>query len=132
MKVRKLRFWKHADAGWFRDLDLACFPRDEPFLNGLGYHWWVCEHGVEVVGYAGLHEDGRDVHLCRAGVMPEWRQMGIHRLLVEARVRWARRRGFKTVRTYAALDNPRCWRNLRAGGFRSRRGSEYLLLWRDL
>lgn len=118
--TKKLRFWKHADAGWFRDLDYKCFPTDEPFLNGENYHWWVVDDGDGIVGYAGLYVDGDTVQFCRAGVLPNYRRFGYHRVLIEARLRWARKHGFLVAKTYARLDNPRSVHNLKAAGFKHR------------
>lgn len=123
MSVAKLRHWKHADQGWFRDLDYHCFPTDEPFLNGENYHWWVVGQkpgGGRAIAYAGLYVDGDSVQFCRAGVLPAFRNQGHHRALIQARLRWARRRGYKVARTYAHLDNPRSMNNLRKAGFRQR------------
>lgn len=128
LSIEKLRHWKKADAGWFRDMDNACFPApNETFLNGANYHWWLAWYGGDdMVGYAGLYVDGDNAHFCRAGILPDWRGGNWQRDLIRTRLTWCRRRGIKTVRTYTNLTNYASQKNLEAEGFRHRLSRDHL------
>jgi len=121
-RVCKLRKWKQADQGWFRDLDYKCFPIDETFFNSTNYHWWIVYADAAVVGYAGLYVDKKGcAHLTRAGVLPEFRGSGLQKALIKARIRWCKRRKVRLVRTYTSCDNHASRANLEACGFRGRK-----------
>lgn len=134
--VRKLRRWKQADAGWFRDMDNVCFPEDTSFHNDDDYHWWVAYRSDGVpVAYAGMRVQawrddptpgaGREivrVKFTRCGVLPGHRGLGLQRKLIRARLEWCRRRAVSsgahiTVDTYTSVDNEHSQRNLEACGF---------------
>ncbi len=132
VKVRKLRRWKHADAGPLRDMDARCFPTDTSFWNDQRYHWWVASvqdkrtfNSRTHAAYAGLKIDKNGVaHLTRCGVLPEFRGMGLQRRLLESRIRWCYRRGVKVIKTYTSHDNAPSIRNLKECGFKSRRSRD--------
>lgn len=129
VSVRKLRHWKEADAGWFRDLDNQCFPKDTSFYNTEDYHWWVVYEGDNPVAYAGAMVKSRTgddkqivrVDFTRCGVLPGHRGRGYQTRLIRARIAWCRRVKARRIETYTSLDNTQSRNNLLAAGFRSRR-----------
>lgn len=134
LSTKKLAHWKHADQGWVRDLDNACFPSpDLSFENNDEYHWWVVFSGREAVGYAAVRvRKGRMSEFTRCGVLPEHRGKGIQRLLIKARLTWCKRRGIKKVRTYAAPENQHSNANLIAAGFRARRTKTWVYFTKEI
>lgn len=126
MRIRKLRNWKEADADWLKELDSECFLKtDEPLLNGPKYHWWVLEGDKQIIGYAGLYEEGDCVRFCRAGIRARYRGLRLQRLLIKARLAWARKRGFRRARTYTDHINTASTTNLIHCGFECRRLKAY-------
>jgi GNAT superfamily N-acetyltransferase len=85
-----------------------------------GAEWWVAERSGVLVGFGGakLWEPDNMVFLCRAGVAPEARGLGIQKRLIGVRVRWARRIGAKGCYTYT-IDNPPSQNSLIAAGFKT-------------
>lgn len=103
-------------------LDFALFGARYP---QAGADWWIAEHDGAVVGFAGakLWEPDGLVYLCRAGVAPEARGLGLQKRLIQARVRWARRIGARGCYTYT-IDNPPSQNSLISCGFKTFRPSE--------
>lgn len=136
MSIRKLRHWKQADAGWFREMDNICFPTDISFYNTQNYHWWVIRDGNKPVAYAALRVekkgDHRIAHFTRCGVLPEARGRGYQAKLIQARLSWCRRQNIRLVKTYTSHDNVKSANNLRAAGFRSRRTKGWLKFRKEL
>lgn len=136
MSIRKLRRWKQADAGWFREMDNICFPSDISFYNTSNYHWWVIRDGSKPVAYAALRVEGkgdhRVAHFTRCGVLPDARGRGYQAKLIQARLSWCKRQGIKMVKTYTSHDNEKSANNLRAAGFRCRRTKEWLKFRKEL
>lgn len=142
-KVKKLRHWKQADAGWLRDMDNECFPKDKSFFNDENYHWWTVDDGG-ICAYAGLRiekKGGRKIaHLTRCGVLPGCRGLGFQRRLIHARLKWCRQKGIQVVRTYTSGPkhpggpNPRSTANLKETGFRSRTSADgkWITFWLNL
>lgn len=130
---QKLRRWKQADVGWFRDMDYRCFPTDTPFWNDKTYHWWVVYEGTVPVAYAALStEPNSVVRFTRCGVLPEHRGRGYQRILIKARITWCRRNGIKLIKTYTDPVNTKSTQNLKAAGFRSRRSGKWINFRKDL
>lgn len=121
-RISKLRFWKHADGGMIRDLDIQCFPApDVSFSNGPNYHWWVLDNGQGFVAFAGVYVGANGVaRFTRAGTLPAFRGRGYQKALIRARIQWCRRRGIKTIKTYTSLDNKISAANLKSFGFKGR------------
>ena len=102
-------------------LDEATFPGEPLGERSLRLStWWIATIEGEPVGHAGCRvvDDGVSVYLNRAGVLSAARGHGIQRALIQARLRWGRRRGIKYFVTYTSLDNPRSANNLIQCGFR--------------
>lgn len=131
-KIKKLRHWKQADRGWFRELDCQCFPApDQSFYNDSSCHWWVVYDGKTPVGFAGVYwNKSGPAHLTRAGVLPACRGHGLQRKLIAVRLRWCRRQAVPRVKTYSWKHNHPSNHNLQVMGFTPRAGlgsrSEYI------
>lgn len=143
MTISKLRHWKEADAGWFRDLDNLCFPDDPSFLNDHFYHWWIVRDPTgRAVAYAGLsvrswrgqgkRERIYRVEFARCGVVGDCRGHGIQKKLIAARLRWCRQKKVSVVQTYTDPDNIYSQRNLKAAGFTARRRNGWTTFRKEL
>jgi len=99
-------------------LDRICLPGDEP-VETDGRVWWVAERDGIPVGYAGVRPlpDQRLAYLCRAGVVPWARGLGIQRQLIKARLRWCKRAGLDPI-SDTSPENVHSANNLIACGFR--------------
>lgn len=94
-------------ADFIRKTDKAVFhPQDVKVVleNGI---WWVAYDGKKSVGYGGMRWlNGRVVEFVRAGVVPGYRGRGIHKKLIQARIRYAARMGATSVVTYTVRNLP--------------------------
>ncbi len=74
-----------------------------------GRIWWLAYVEGKIAGFAGLKvfQEGSRMggYLCRAGVLKEYRGMGIQRALIDCRDREGRRLGLTMNITYTARDN---------------------------
>lgn len=80
-------------------LDKECLPGCQWYP---GEYWWGAWCDGELVGYAGLaaSRQFRDCgYLCRAGVLPAYRGLGLHRRLIAVRLRHAAKLGWHAVVT---------------------------------
>jgi GNAT superfamily N-acetyltransferase len=106
---------------------------DEHFFPGVPYpikgsYWWIAFDDDKPIGYAGLDPTRfkNKCFLCRAGVVAQYRGTGIHKRLIKARERMARKIGIKRVVTYTSHDNiPSCNSLIKRGYIRYRPGAEY-------
>lgn len=87
------------------ELDRRTLPNDCAVDLG-GSYWWLAEMDGKVVGFAGLRVlNGSTGFLCRAGVLTEARGKGIHKRMISARVRHARRITLTSLVTYTVQWN---------------------------
>ena len=117
----KLRIRQTKDVNAVHSLDSTVFSyKDHHPVNTDEGVWWIVYDGKTPVAYAGaifLKEKNR-VYLCRAGVLPEYRGLGLQRQLIRKRLAWAKSCGVSTVITYTDLDNVFSSNNLIACGFK--------------
>lgn len=118
----KLRIRQTKDVNVVHALDSAVFNYKEHHAVNTadGSVWWIAYDGKTPVAYAGavhLKDKGR-VYLCRAGVLPAYRGLGLQRLLIRKRLTWAKTCGVSTVITYTDLDNVYSSNNLIDCGFK--------------
>lgn len=106
-------------------LDAICFPGTARVVHEPAdvRWWWRAEVEGVLVGFASArwHWDPNDssaVFFTRAGVLPEWRGLGIHDRLIRRRVRDVKALGASSVFTYTATFNPKSANNLISQGFR--------------
>lgn len=117
----KLRIRQTKDVNAVHALDSTVFNyKDHHPVNTDEGVWWIVYDGKTPVAYAGaihLKEKNR-VYLCRAGVLPEYRGLGLQKQLIRKRLLWAKSCGVSTVITYTDLDNVFSSNNLIASGFK--------------
>jgi GNAT superfamily N-acetyltransferase len=100
-------------------MQTECLPEDDPLDPETGVWWLAIDDGVPVA-FASVHPSQQwldTVYLSRAGVLPQARGNGLQRRLIQARLRYARARGYR----HAVSDtsqNPVSANNLIRSGFR--------------
>lgn len=100
-----------------RALDRRIFRSDaEP--EWAGRSWWVVRIGERAVAFCGMRIDGATAYLSRAGVHPRHRGVGLHSMMISARVCAARVAGCREVLTYTMSHNAPSANNLAKAGFR--------------
>ena len=83
--------------------------------------WWVVFDGKTPAAFAGIVPSLQWTHtgyLCRAGVLPAYRGLGLQQKLIRKRVKHARSLGWVCVLTDTLSDNAPSMNNLIACGFR--------------
>lgn len=83
--------------------------------------WWIAFAGKKPAGFAGLRPSvrwERVGYLCSAGVLPEYRGLGLQKKLIRKRVAQARAYGWNRCITDTVRDNWPSMRALIACGFR--------------
>ena len=102
-------------------LDATIFPADVRETLPGRYWWLAFTASGRAVGYAGLGviDGGEYGYFCRAGVLATHRNRGLHRRLIAARMRQAKRLGMRGVITYTAVGNSASINALLSRGFKS-------------
>lgn len=102
-------------------LDRKTFPPPDKRVDLTDvYVWLAYDDRGRAVAYAGLRlKNEQNAMLVRAGVLPAHRKQGLHRRLVTARLRYARRLGCKYAVTYTTAGNSRSINALTGRGFRA-------------
>jgi len=89
-------------------LQKKCLPYDEPYDVSKGW-WWIAYDEDKPVGFAGLVRSiswSDCGYFCRAGVLPSHRGQGIQKALIQARLRKAKKVGYRWVITDTRDNNP--------------------------
>lgn len=100
-------------------LQAACLPGDTPHNVDVG-SWWIAENDDSAVGFAGMVPSLRwsdTIYLCRSGVVQSHQGNGLQKRMISARVRHARRLGYRWAIT-DTTDNPASSNSLIAAGFK--------------
>lgn len=115
--LRRAQTQADYDAVRFMDRELFGEKYAEPIEGRL---WWVVREGLDWCAYAGLKLLANESYafLCRAGVMPAYRGLGIQKRLISARVAEAKRQGLRGCLSYTSIDNPKSSNSLIAQGFK--------------
>lgn len=107
----------------FLEMQDVCFPKDycmAPHEDDK-IAWWFAYDDVEPAGFACLTQGYADHtlgYLAWAGVMPDYRGLGIQRKLIRVRLQECASRGYVRALTYTLTTNPKSSNNLIACGFR--------------
>lgn len=111
--------YKEANFDTILSLDTQVFSRKDEPCNPK-HQWWVIREAGITMGYAGAAFISRlnYVYLSRAGVLPEFRGRGLHKRLLDARVKWAKKQGADAIITYTVADNARSANTLISRGFK--------------
>jgi GNAT superfamily N-acetyltransferase len=104
-----------------RAMHVACFPFEySKGLTDYGF-WWIGYDKDEPACFAGLWKSSnfeQAGYLCRAGVLPAYRGMGLQRRLVRVREKKARALGWRLL-VSDTNDNPPSANNLIGCGYRT-------------
>lgn len=100
-------------------LDRRLFPNDDPVYKPGSFWWLLCDDG-EPIGFCGVRiiESGYSGFLYRAGVLPQYRGMGLHTKMIRARERWCRKQELTSCVTYIAPWNISSLNNLVKCGYK--------------
>ncbi len=130
MRVFRVRDFEEALA-----IDAILFPETHQELPEAGNQFWLARDDEgQAVGFASvrpLREASDDskwketVFLSRVGVLQSARNQGLQTRFVRARLRWARRKGYKRAVTYVSWDNVWSLRVLVKAGFLPFRPTSY-------
>lgn len=110
-------------AGDIARLDRILFEGDEPTQLTERWWWIIRDAKGQAVGFAGLRGCKAEANkglamLTRAGVIGKHRRKGLHKALIAARVRHAKREGFREVIAYVRGRNLASANALIASGFK--------------
>lgn len=100
-------------------LQAECLPGDLPYSVDTGW-WWIAKNDGFPVAFAGMVPSKQwsdTVYLCRAGVMPSAQGHGLQKRLIAARIRYARKLGYRWAIT-DTTDNPASANSLISAGFK--------------
>lgn len=104
-----------------KKLNDVLFPLD-PMTYNLDHFYWIVKYQDHKIGFCSMYfckDTGEPnvVFLSRAGLLPEFRKMGIGKRLLVTRMKEAKRMGAKSVITYT-IDNVSSANNLISKGFK--------------
>lgn len=100
------------------DLNDIIFPGEELILHEERSHCFLCYFQGRAIAFGCLdtyHENF--IFLSRAGVLPEFRGLGVHNRLLDRRIQWAFDNEFDTIITYTQKWNTSSSNNLIKRGF---------------
>ena len=118
--LRKVDPTRPAIVAAIHNIHEACFPGYE--VPGLHGDWWIAYAAGKPVAFCGLWPSVSTPgagYLCRAGVLPEARGLGLQRRMVRIREREARAKGWTTLFSDVDPENPPSMNNLFACGYRA-------------
>lgn len=101
-------------------LQKKCLPYDEPYDTDFGWWWIAYDEKNTPIGFAGLVPSAswNDAgYLCRAGVVPSARGLGIQNRLIAVRIRKAKAMGYNWL-VSDTRDNPASSNSLINQGFK--------------
>lgn len=102
------------------ELDSRCF-KGESLYPKIGSYWWIAYADGNEVGFAGLtvydYIASPACFLSRAGVLQSARGLGIHKRMIRARERLARKIGYNRIITYTSYENIASANNLIKQGY---------------
>ena len=112
----KYRIARVEDTDEMREIHKMIFSAKWP---GDDHEFWVAYDGTAVVGFASaVMLTATAVYLSRCAIVQKHIGKGLHRKLIEARVKWAMREGAFTVVTHTQNHNYPAILNLLKCGFR--------------
>jgi ribosomal protein S18 acetylase RimI-like enzyme len=117
-KKPKFKIQRCDDKELIAKLHKRIFPLDvayeEPSID-----WLVTDSRGRPIGFCQLRDDASSTgFMARAGVLPRCQGYGLHRRMIIAREREARRRGLKLMTTYTRIHNIQSSANLEKHGYR--------------
>lgn len=113
-RAEKAAHWSDVD-----HLQKLALPGDKPYITSRGA-WWVAYSGKEAVAFCGVvasHRWTDAMYLCRAGVAPRFRGLGLQKRMLRVREAHARRNGMNWLIT-DTYNNPASGNSLISCGFK--------------
>lgn len=89
--------------------------------------WWLAyaEGETHPVGFCGMHlDESWTTSFIRAGVLEQWRRLGLQKLMIRKRVAYAKRLGYELVQTYVWGGNVASTKALLSCGFVPHKASQ--------
>lgn len=102
-------------------LHLETFPADEFPDDERNIYWVVWDDSDKPVGFCivrPVHGDKYTCFLSRAGLLPCARGNGLHKRMINTRIKWARKNKYKYCITYTVKNNFTSYNNLQNTGFK--------------
>lgn len=137
MKIKKV---KSPDVP--RALHKAIFGDEAEWDEGRTSQYWVVyDEAGDPVGFCSLYPLSKEpgcVFFSRAGLLPSAQGKGLHKKMIETRMRWSKRNGYKIAITYTHRLNAKSFSNLQQCGFalylpeNNYAGKEFLYFYADL
>lgn len=136
MSDYSIRLTKNIDI--VKELHAKTFPADS-FDQIKNSTYWLVWCNDEPVGFCSVRELDREIlFLSRAGLLHSARGHGLHKRMIQVRIRWAIRQGYGKIITYTTIDNIQSSSNLEKCGLKrylpdySYAGKNVLYYMRDL
>lgn len=119
LKIKSVDIHKEEIQAALKQLHSEFFRLDELIEFDSGA-WWIAYDGTKAIGFCGVNASSswrKTGYMCRAGVKWDYRGLGLHRRLIQVRVRYAKKQGWTHLVT-DTTDNCPSANNLIANGFR--------------
>lgn len=119
LKIKSVDISKEEIRGILKQLHSEFFRLDELIEFDSG-SWWIAYDGTKPIGFCGVNASSswrKTGYMCRAGVKWDYRGLGLHRRLIQVRVRYAKKQAWTHLVT-DTTDNCSSANNLIANGFR--------------
>lgn len=119
LKIKSVDIYKEEIQAALKQLHSEFFRLDELIEFDSGA-WWIAYDGKKPIGFCGVNASSswrKTGYMCRAGVKWDYRGLGLHRRLIQVRVRYAKKQGWTHLVT-DTTDNCPSANNLIANGFR--------------
>lgn len=101
-----------------KELHAKTFPLDH-FDQIKNSTYWLVWNNDRPVGFCSVRKlDQKILFLSRAGLLGCARGKGLHKRMIQVRVRWAIRQGYDKLITYTTIENIQSSSNLEKCGFR--------------
>ena len=138
VKLRKVKQTER-NLATIRYLDRVCFQGDSPFPVYEDTILWVgYDDGIPVCFAALAWAYESTGFLSRAGVLPQYSGQGLHRRMINLRIRAAKKLGWKSLITYTHRHNAKSLNNLTHCGFKGYQpqqdwgGDDAVYVWKEL
>jgi GNAT superfamily N-acetyltransferase len=116
--VPEFKIFRCYDPDLIAMLHKRIFPCDAPY-DGRSLDWVIMNHRGKAVGFCQLGEPENGIaFMARAGVLPSYQGLGLHRRMIVVREKEARRRGYSMLMTYTKVHNIQSSVNLQKHGYR--------------
>jgi len=113
-----MRIKKTDKVDQIRELHARIFPQDDKDILDTDELWQIADDNNELVGFCSARVlDKEIIYFNWAGLLEKAWGQGLHKRMIKARVRWAKKNGFKYAITYTIIENIQSSKNLLKTGF---------------